>query len=307
MLPVIVADQLLVQRKIHLVGSNGGFVVLGRLDFVCDLFQWGKILRSGLVHQHIAVRQIEDFSLHAALQQAVDDLESRIGLAGTGCHHKQKPLLPAGNGIHSPVHGNTLIIAGRIGGLAAVVGLVDDCFLPRRQVSFLLVPGSQLRFTGKFIQPELTLFPSQKVMLRKPVAVGAKCKGKVQHLRIEHGLLQTIGHAMVVVLRFENGNGIVFIEIEKIVRTLGLLTEHKIPFQVDSAVRNLRLHGDLSHIPLGGDRGRDILEFDIFFRHLLFIQNGAQVIPLHFAANSTIISNYTLFRRFFQFCSCVSF
>lgn len=80
MLPIIVTHQLLIQGEIHLVGGDGIPVVLRHIDLVDDLFQRGKILPNRLIHQNVSVGQVENFSLHAAFQQAVHDLKSGICL-----------------------------------------------------------------------------------------------------------------------------------------------------------------------------------------------------------------------------------
>ena len=124
MLLVIVAHQLLIQREVNLVGRDGAFVIHRHVDFVGNLLQRGKVLLDGLVHQNVPVRQIQDFSLHAALQKPVHDLEGGIGLARAGGHDQKKPLLPPGDGIHRAVDGVALVIARRVGVLAGIVGLL---------------------------------------------------------------------------------------------------------------------------------------------------------------------------------------
>ena len=43
-------------------------VIFGHVDLVDDLLQRGKVLLDGLVHQNVAVSQVQDFLLHAAFQ-----------------------------------------------------------------------------------------------------------------------------------------------------------------------------------------------------------------------------------------------
>ena len=121
---VIIAHQLLIQREVNLVGRDGAFVVLRHVDFVGDLLQRGKVLLDGLVHQNVPVRQIQNLSLHAALQQPVHDLEGGVGLARAGGHDQKKPLLPPGDSIHRTVDGVALVIARWVGVLAGIVGLL---------------------------------------------------------------------------------------------------------------------------------------------------------------------------------------
>ena len=61
MLLVIISHQLLVQREIYLVGCDGIGVVIFDIDFVNGFLQRGKVLLDGLIHQHIAVCQVENF------------------------------------------------------------------------------------------------------------------------------------------------------------------------------------------------------------------------------------------------------
>ena len=84
---------------------------------------------AGLIHQHVTVGQVQDFLFDIAFQQAINDLESRIGFARSGGHDQKNPLLTAGDGVQRAVHGHALIISGRIGGLAGIVRLPDDGFL----------------------------------------------------------------------------------------------------------------------------------------------------------------------------------
>ena len=78
------------------MGSDRTLIVLCYVDFVGDLFQWGKILLDRLIHQNVPIGQVEDFALHAALQHPVHDLEGSIGLACAGGHHQKNPLLSPG-------------------------------------------------------------------------------------------------------------------------------------------------------------------------------------------------------------------
>ena len=68
MLLIVVAHQLLIQGEIDLVGSNGAGVVPGNIDLVNDLLQRGEVLLDGLIHQDVAVGQVENLTLQAALQ-----------------------------------------------------------------------------------------------------------------------------------------------------------------------------------------------------------------------------------------------
>ena len=170
---VIIANQLLVQRKVDLMGGNSASIILGNVNLMNHLFQGSKVLLNGLIHQNITVSQIEDLFLHIALQQTVNDLESSIGLACTGSHDQEKTILALGNGIHGSVDCNALIITRRIGVLTAVVGLSDNSLLRRSHSRFCLITRHQFCFRREFTQPKLPLFASQKIVLSKAITIGA--------------------------------------------------------------------------------------------------------------------------------------
>ena len=88
MLLVIVAHQLLIQREIDLVGSDGALIIFGHIDFVGDFFQRGKILLDRLIHQNVPVSQVKNLPLHTALQHPVHNLKSGIGFACSCCHNE---------------------------------------------------------------------------------------------------------------------------------------------------------------------------------------------------------------------------
>ena len=246
---IVLAYQLLIQREIYLMGSDGAFVILCYINFMDDLFQRCKILLDGLIDQNVSVSQIENLALHATLQQSVHDLEGSIGLTGACGHNKKNPLLSARNGIHRPVNGDTLVIARRIGILAGIIGLFQDGFLAGCQARFLLVAGSQLLFRWKFFQADLALLAGQEIVLHKTVAIGAIGKGNIQHLGIGHCLLQTMGNSMGIVFCFHNRNRIVCTEVQDIICPLGFFAEYKVALQVNLTVCDAGLHSDLFPAP----------------------------------------------------------
>ena len=78
---------------------------------------------------------------------------------------------------------------------------------------------------------------------------------------------------MVIVLRFDHRNGVIGAEVQEIIGPLGLLPKDHVSPQVDFAVGDLRLHGDLAPAPLGGHGRGNVLEFDVLLCHILFRQN----------------------------------
>ena len=271
MLPIIVTHQLLIQGEIHLVGGDGIPVVLRHIDLVDDLFQRGKILPNRLIHQNVSVGQVENFSLHAAFQQAVHDLKSGICFARAGSHHQKNPLLSPYNGVHCAIDGIALIVTGRIGVLAGIVGLFQHRFLRRRQAGFPFIPGDQLLFGREVVKAKFSFLSGKKIMLHKTVSIGAVCKRHVQHLCIGHGLLQAMGNGVMIVLCLDNGDWVILIKIQNIIRPFGLFAEHKIALQIDLSIRDAGFHGDLLPTPLGKNGRRNILQLNIFFTHLLLL------------------------------------
>ena len=209
MLLIIVSNQLLIQRKVHLMRGDGAFIISGYVDLVNYFFQRGKILLNGLIYKDVSIRKIQHLALHSALKQAINDLKSSIGLAGAGRHNEQKPLLTASNCIYGAVNCNSLVIAGRISILAGIIGLADRCLLCWAKSGFPLKSFNQFCLRRKVFQAELALLAGKKVMFRKSVPIGAKCKGKIQHPRILHRLLQSVGDAMGIILGLNDRNRII--------------------------------------------------------------------------------------------------
>ncbi|MPN61105.1 hypothetical protein SDC9_208839 [bioreactor metagenome] len=111
-------------------------------------------------------------------------------------------------------------------------------------------------------------------MFVESVAVGTVGKRNIHHFRVLHGLLQSMADRMMIILCFNDRDGVVLVDIEDIVRPLGRPAHSIIAAQVDSAIRDLCFHGDLIMAPFGGDGRRDEPQLDIFFSHLLSINQG---------------------------------
>ena len=102
-------------------------------------------------------------------------MEGRVGFACTGGHNQQNAVFPSCDGIHCAVDGNALIVAGRVGALAAVIRLRYDFLLFGGQsctaVCASLVTLDQFLLRGELIKAKLALFARQEVMLHKAVTV----------------------------------------------------------------------------------------------------------------------------------------
>ena len=119
-------------------------------------------------------------------------------------------------------------------------------------------------------------------MLGKAIAIGTEGERNIQHLCIRHRLLQAMRNATLVILRFYDCNRGVSIQVQNVVSALGLLTEDKVALQVDLTIRDLRLHGDFPHGPLGGQRRGDVLQLDVFFSHPMLREYHAHHVSLLF-------------------------
>ena len=112
---VLPVRQLLIQGEIHLIGRDCGRVILGKVHFMNDLVQRGKILVDGLIHKNIPVRQIQHLLHQATGDQTVDRLEGDIGLAGAGRKDQEQALFAAGDCLDGPIDRVPLIISRGIG------------------------------------------------------------------------------------------------------------------------------------------------------------------------------------------------
>ena len=79
---------------------------------------------------------------------------------------------------------------------------------------------------------------------------------------------------MVVVLGLDHRNGVVGTEIQEIICPLWFLPEDHVSPQINLAVGDLGLHGDLAPAPLGGHSGGNVLEFDVLLCHIFFGKIG---------------------------------
>ena len=104
-------------------------------------------------------------------------------------------------------------------------------------------------------------------MLGKAIAVGTVSEREIQHLSIGHSLLKTVGDAVLVILGFDYGDGIVVGDVQQIVCTLGGTTGNQIALEVNLAVGDFGFHGDLADIPLLGQSWGNVLELDILLYH----------------------------------------
>ena len=210
---VIVTNQLLIQRKIHLMGSNGAFIIFGHIDLVNYFFQRSKILLNRLIHQNITVSKIQNLSFQSTLQHTINDLKSRISFSCTSSHNKQQTILPSCNGIYGSVNGNSLIVTRWICILTAVIRLFNYCLLCWCHSRFLFKARNQFQLCRKFIHFQLTFFSSKEIMFCESISIRTVCKRKIKHSGIGHSLLQPMRNTVLIVFRFNNSNRIICVQI----------------------------------------------------------------------------------------------
>ena len=276
---VVIAHELLVQGEIHLIGGERHRVLFGGPDLVGDLPERGEVLLDGLVHEDISVCEIEHLFDEARREQAVDDLEGRIGLAGAGGHDEKDALAAAGDGVHGAVHGDALVVPRGKGVRRDVVGLTEGLFLPVGEpfalIDLAAPAGGELRLGGEAVQRQVPLEAGEVIVFGEAVPVGAVGKGEVEHFCVELGLLEPVGDGVAVVLGLNDGNGVLAVEVEEVVHLFCLLPRDETAAEQNFSVGDLRLHGDLVPGPAAGERGRDELELDVLLGHFLFGQYGA--------------------------------
>ena len=277
----IAAGELLVEAEVDLVGSQAVAVIAGEVDLVHHGAERREVLLDGLVHQEVAIRQVEHAVAQAAAQQSPHDLESRVGFARTRGHHQQQATPPGRNGIQRAVDSHALVIARRVHPRTAVVRLVAHlrqsavCLgLLRRSQPLVPVPGrrqarQQLLRCGEVLHGQGTLLPRQVIMLGEAGAVAAVGKGHIQHLRILHGLLQAVRYAVGVVLGLHHRQGVMRPPVEDVIRLLALAAGGDVALDVHLAIREADLHGDEKTVPLTLQCGRNQQALHVFLAHAL--------------------------------------
>lgn len=80
-----------------------------------------------------------------------------------------------------------------------------------------------------------------------------------------------MGYCVMIALCLHNGYRVVIIYIENVIGIFGLLTEHKDTLKVNFSVCNLGFYRDVVKWLFEDDSGRNILQIDIFFCHLLLV------------------------------------
>ena len=108
---LVVFHPLAVERHVYLEGR----VDVLLLNLRHDLLERLEVLRHRLVDEDVAVGEVENLLLEAALVEAVDYLKRGIGLAGPGRHHEKRALRALGDSLDRAVDGDALVVAGWVG------------------------------------------------------------------------------------------------------------------------------------------------------------------------------------------------
>ena len=163
--------QLLIEGEIYLVSGIGMLLILLIINLMDGIGEGLEILFDRLINQDIAVCQIKHLLHQFRFQEAIDDLEGSVSLTRTCGHHQQHPLVATSHRIHRPVHGITLIIAGRKDVLTCAIGLVDNFQFVGSDtlscIAFMEESGIKLILRGKCIHRERTFLTCQEVIFLK--------------------------------------------------------------------------------------------------------------------------------------------
>ena len=148
--------------------------------------------------------------LAAGLPEPPDDLEGRVGLARSGGHDEQDARDALGDGLDRGVDGIDLVVARRLAAAIVEVILQDDRFRLGVQSLPAAITGPQLLWGGKGIQAEERfrhVARAGAIVENEAVAVGGEDEGNVQRFGIVQGLLHAVADAVVVVLGFDEPQG----------------------------------------------------------------------------------------------------
>ncbi len=209
-----------------------------------------EVSGNGLIHEHIAVRQIEDALNQAGLEESPDDLEGGIGLSGTGCHHEKQTFLTGAERFEHGIDGLTLIVA-RLAPLRLAERLRLKGILHRSGMPGFADSRLQRRRRGKRLGRQCTLLPRQKIMLIEGGPVGGIGKGGSQHPGILHRLLNARRKRFGRALCLDNGHrGICRTRKQHIIGKKRFFANRLVAAQIDAAIRNFVFQPDSALRPL---------------------------------------------------------
>ncbi len=227
-LDVLVARHRLIQRQVDLIRLvdvsllvhsefDGFFCSVRKFDgfaFGAQLghraFEWSKVIDHRLIDQDVAISKEQDSFFRTGFPKSPDDLECGKGLAGAGGHDQQGSLLSLTDGVDYTIDCDGLVVSRATSTAVRVVRLCHDRDVGRSDLLCVTVLLPELLWRWELIQRQFPFNGSvrrQSIVKQKAVAVGAEDKWDVQRLRIVQRLLHPASDAMVVVLRFDDGQG----------------------------------------------------------------------------------------------------
>ena len=117
-------------------------------------------------------------------------------------------------------------------------------------------------------------------MLKESISIGSICKRQVKHFRIGNSLLQTVGYAVIVVFRFNYGNGRLGIQIEYIIcfQRLGSGNHVSPKSNLSICESYIGFHCDML-LPMLLQRWGYEIKFYVFLSHLFLGKNHVSPSP----------------------------
>ena len=149
-----------------------------------------------------------------------------------------------------------------------IIRLVYDFLFLRSVVLVCQQPPGQFFRRGEFVQTDISLLPGGEVILSKSVSVGAVGKLEVKNFGINFRLSYATADGMVVILRFDNGDGVlVGFGLKQIVCAfLRFSCVRGFPLEDDSSICKRVFHPHMLTVPSGiMQRRSNISRFYILF------------------------------------------
>ena len=217
---LVVFDPLSIERHVDLEGR----VDVLLLNLRHHLLERLEVLRHRLVDEDVAVGEVENLLLEAALVEAVDYLKRGIGLAGPGRHHEKRALRALGDSLDRAVDGDALVVAGWVGFHIVVVRRVHYGAFGGIESAAVPIAPVQLGGSREAVKGDVgTLVARRAVELEESVAVRAEGERKVEYFGVADRLLDAAGNGLVVVLRLDDCDGEVRFGEEDVVGFVTLL------------------------------------------------------------------------------------
>jgi hypothetical protein len=234
-----------------------------------------EVVHHRLVHQHVAVGEVQNPLLPASLPQPPDDLERGKGLSGSSGHRQQQPVLTFGDRFSRRVDRAGLEIVRLLAAVVEVI-LENDRLCFGRQSLPRAVLRPQRRGRGELVELKVLLdgpVLHAPVVEDKAITVRREDERELQRLRVAERLLNAVTDAAVVVLRLEHRQRDVRLVVEDVVGALRFSPRDELAANDDASLCKTDFLAKLSDlIPAGlPERGRDELGADIPLAELLLV------------------------------------